>query len=187
MNHFKNDQTALSNSQYRILENSWLSFVQSEREKESMEPIKLAHQQTKCNCGKSRMSYPHWPPSCHSEAVDQLCCLLGQSYPHRQYLADCWLSSLFRKLASEGTEKIEATITLVRNSCPVLQSAGEVPTEKGRRKHRIDCDRICKPAITNNDPTCICDCGFHREECPVHSLVVTFRVSEGTRPPMSHD
>ena len=26
MNRFKNDQTALSNSQYRILENSWLSF-----------------------------------------------------------------------------------------------------------------------------------------------------------------
>jgi len=25
-----------------------------------------------CNCGKCRMSYPHWPPTCQSEAVDQL-------------------------------------------------------------------------------------------------------------------
>jgi hypothetical protein len=127
MKRFKNDQTALSNSQYRILENLWLSFVQSEREKERMEPINLAHRRTKCNCGKSRMS--HWPSSCHS-AADQLCCLLGRSHPHRQYLTDCWLSSLFQKLASEGTEKIEAMITLVRNSCPVLQALVKCPQRR---------------------------------------------------------
>ena len=106
-----------------------------------MEPIDLAHGRTKCDCGKSRTSYPHWPPSCRSEAVDQLCCLLGRSYPHREYLADCWLTSLFRKLALEGTEETEAMITLVQNSCPVLQSAGEVPTAKGRRMHRIAASR----------------------------------------------
>ena len=61
-----------------------------------------------------------------SEAVDQLCCLLGRSYPHR----------------SEGTEEIEVMIALVQSSCPVLQSASEVPTATGKR-HRIDCDTIC--------------------------------------------
>jgi hypothetical protein len=144
MQHFENDRSAgaeLSDGQYRILENSWLSYVQSEREKEGMEPIDLAHWRTKCNCGRSRMSYSHWPPSCHSEAFDQLYCLPGRSYPHREYLADCWLTSLFRKLALEGTEETESMITLVQNSCPVLQSAGEVPTAKGRRMHRIAASR----------------------------------------------
>jgi hypothetical protein len=62
---------------------------------------------------------PPWPPSCHSEAVDQLRCLLGRSYPHRQYLAHCWLTSLFRKLAVEGTDEIQTMITLVQKNCPL--------------------------------------------------------------------
>jgi hypothetical protein len=182
MQRVENDRSVeaeLSDGQYRVLENSWISYVQREREKEGMKLIDLAHRRTKCDCGKSRTSYPHWPPSYRSEAVDQLCCLLGRSYPHRESLAKCWLTSLFRRLALEGTEETEAMITLVQNSCPVLRSAGEMPRAKGRRVHRIDCDTICKPAITYNDSTCICDCGLHREECPVHSLVV----SEGTHPP----
>ncbi|KAN0067860.1 hypothetical protein V8E54_014107, partial [Elaphomyces granulatus] len=120
MQHF-NDQ--ISDGQYRAMEQSWLSDVQGEREKEGMEHPA----DTKCNCGKSRTSYPHRPPSCHSEAVDQLRCLLGRSYPHRQYLAHCWLTSLFRKLALEGTEEIATMITLVQKNCPALQSAGELP------------------------------------------------------------
>ena len=35
-----------------------------------------------CSCGKGATSYPHWPPSCHEEAVDQLRCLL-EAQPHR--------------------------------------------------------------------------------------------------------
>ena len=97
MQRVENDRSVeaeLSDGQYRVLENSWISYVQSEREKEGMKLIDLAHRRTKCDCGKSRTSYPHWPPSCRSEAVDQLCCLLGRSYPHREYLAKCWLTSI---------------------------------------------------------------------------------------------
>jgi len=32
--------------------------------------------------GKSMASYPHWPLTYQSEAVDQLHCLVGQSYPY---------------------------------------------------------------------------------------------------------
>jgi hypothetical protein len=45
MQRFENDRSAgaeLSDGQYHILENLWLSYVQSEREKEGMEPIDLA-------------------------------------------------------------------------------------------------------------------------------------------------
>ncbi|KAN0067277.1 hypothetical protein V8E54_014540 [Elaphomyces granulatus] len=172
--HNFNDQ--ISDGQYRAMEQSWLSYVHGEREKEGM-----PRYGSKCNCGKSRTSYPHWPPSCHSEAVDQLRCLLGRSYPHRQYLAHCWLTSLFRKLAVEGTDEIQTMITLVQKICPALQSAGELPDMSAQRhkgSRRIDCDAICQPAIDENDPTCICECRHHREECPVHRVsTISFRVS----------
>ncbi|KAN0069184.1 hypothetical protein V8E54_012813 [Elaphomyces granulatus] len=224
------------------LTTSWLAYVRGEREEAGMEQS-LPHL-TRCSCGKSRTSYPHWPPTTHGEAMAQLRCLTGTSYPHRLYLADCWitslyreqaqswtdgyaihslqtieniqtklylaeitsiedcgflahnarigaghatteiknvllracetvklqlmggrglkrersiLTSLFRKLA-ERTEETATMIILVQNSCPALQSAGEVPKAKGRRMHPMDCDAICQPAIDNNDATCICDC-----------------------------
>jgi hypothetical protein len=29
----------------------------------------------RCDCRKSGTSYPHWPPTCQTEALDQLNCL----------------------------------------------------------------------------------------------------------------
>jgi hypothetical protein len=55
----------------------------------------------RCDYGKSRTSHPHWPPTCQTEALDQLNCLLGQSYPHRLYLAHCWISFLRGKIVPE--------------------------------------------------------------------------------------
>jgi hypothetical protein len=65
----------------------WLSYVQGEREKEGMKPTDLAD--TKCNCGKSRTSYPHWPPS--STGLPPRLILPAQRTP-RTLLADIPLS-----------------------------------------------------------------------------------------------
>jgi hypothetical protein len=96
-------------------------------------------------------------------------------------LAHCWLTSLFRKLAVEGTDEIQTMITLVQKNCPALQSAGELPDRSAQRykgSRRIDCDAICQPAIDENDPICICESRHHREECPVHRVsTISFRVS----------
>jgi hypothetical protein len=68
--------------------------------------------------------------SIHSEAIDQLLCLLERSYPHREYLAHCWVTFLFRQLAAavEGAEDHQhRTIlpTLVRKSCPTLVASDQ--------------------------------------------------------------
>jgi hypothetical protein len=134
-------------------------------------------------CDKSRTSYPHWPPTSHREAIDQLLCLLGRSYPHREYLAHCWVAFLYRQLAPavEGTKCHRDRmniLTLVRKSCPTLV-ASDRPSPRPKRQ-RMDCENICEPAIENNLPTCLCCCGIHREECPAHQILVVGRKGESS-------
>jgi hypothetical protein len=80
---------------FRKLKKNWLTFVRRERRSEGL-PAYLPYRQTlaiSCYCGKSSISYPHWPPSSYEECTDQLLCLLGRSYLHRSYLAECWRST----------------------------------------------------------------------------------------------
>ena len=49
------------------------------------------NQPTASHCGKSKTSFPHWPPSTYEEAVEQLQCLIGESFPHLISLANCWI------------------------------------------------------------------------------------------------
>ena len=113
-----------------------------------------------CDCDKSMTSYPHWPPTCQSEAVDQLHCLVGQSHPHRQYLAHTWMAFLLGK-ATDGTEDDIKIISLVRNSCPVLlQSENDTPK---RRRGKFDCEGICRPVLEANNSHCLCACFCHRD------------------------
>ena len=105
--------------EYKTLEKSWLSYVCHERKNAGMHessPVashskrrtgasakptntfKPTHRFLPCSCGKSGMSYPHWPPSCHEEAVDQLRCLL-EANPHRLHLTHEWRNFLWREVA----------------------------------------------------------------------------------------
>ena len=154
----------LPRESFRHLRQSWLAFVDVERKKDGI-GWDLPRGRY-CDCGKSMTSYPHWPPTCQSEAVDQLHCLVGQSYPHRQYLAQTWMSFLLGK-ATDGTKDDNEIISLVRNSCPVLLQSENNDTRK-RRREKFDCEGICRPVLEANSPDCLCACPCHREECPVH-------------------
>jgi len=120
----------------------------------------------RCSCNKSLTSYPHWPPTTYDEAMAQLNCLIGESYPHRIYLAECWVTSLYVKMAT-GSEGIEHIISLIEETC---QSLNKSPKQRG--PYKVDCRKICEPALkakgTANGAFCLCDCSRHREECPVH-------------------
>ena len=150
----------LPRESFQHLRESWIAYVNVERKKDGMGWD--LPKGRRCDCGKSRTSYPHWPPTSQTEAIDQLKCLLGQSYPHRQYLAHCWMVFLL----TDDTEKHKKTISLVHNSCPVLQlSENETPK---RRRVKMDCAVICQPVLDAKSSHCLCGCWSHREECPVH-------------------
>jgi hypothetical protein len=162
---------------YEILKTSWLEYVSSERLELGLE-ARLPPSSYGLCCGLSRTSYPHWPPTHYREALDQLRSLLGQSAPHRKYLADLWMRYLSRKHAQEGWQpsELSRTITLVRDSCPALSTWDqdglyEVSKGKKNRWTQKDCDNVCVPALKNPKLSlCLCCCPEHREQCLIHRL-----------------
>ena len=126
-----------------------------------------------CDCGKSMTSYPHWPPTCQSEAVDQLHCLVGQSYAHT------WMAFLLGK-ATDGTKDDIEIISLVRNSCPVLLQSENNDTPN-RKRGKFDCEGICRPVLEANSSDCLCACPCHREECPVTGAPLSLDSEWSTR------
>jgi hypothetical protein len=83
MQRVENDRSVeaeLSDGQYRVLENSWISYVQSEREKEGMELIDLAHRRTKYDCGKSRRTHIGHPPAVRRRLIN---CVASSAGPTR--------------------------------------------------------------------------------------------------------
>jgi len=155
-----------SSTGFYALTASWLTYVRGEREDAGMNHH-LPHS-ARCFCGKSNTSYPHWPPTTHLEAMAQLRCLTGRSYPHHLYLADCWVAWLCQQQAQTGTAEMEGIISLVGNACVKrvrnsLQNHGEQP-----RRPKMDCQGICEPVLEKRSCFCLCCCPEHREECPVH-------------------
>ena len=169
-------QTRLPDRDYEVLKTSWLEFVQSERVKLGLKARLSPSSYGRC-CGLSRTSYPHWPPAHHREALDQLRSLLGQSAPHRQYLADCWMRYLSKKHAQEEWQESELSriITLAHNSCPALSPWGQdglhLSKRKKKRWTKKDCDNVCVGALRDAKLSlCLCCCPEHREQCPIHRL-----------------
>ena len=117
----------------------------------------IAWERRHCNCGKSRTSYPHWPPTCKSEAVDQLRCLVGESAPHRQYLAHCWMVFLLGKTTAD-TEDGQKMISLVhQSSC----SPNTNPPDTGGGSW------IVRGSVNRFSSPIAAIVFVHREECPV--------------------
>ena len=154
---------------FEVMKAAWLEFVHNEKEKEGtgtyLPNVK------RCYCDKSRTSYPHWPPTTLKEAVAQLKCLIGEFQPHRMYLAHCWMISLRIKLAAaepRSKATIKQLISLVQEHCRITDR-NELETGHMRRGKRI-CGEVCNPVLLEGRCYCLCSCGWHREECPVHRI-----------------
>ena len=107
---------------------------------------------------KSQTSYPHWPPTTHKEAVAQFKCLIGELYPHRMYLANCWMTSLNIKLAAaepqpSSKETIERVIWLVQENCRITD--GNEPERGNMKRRRRICDDVCNPVLLARRPYCL--------------------------------
>jgi hypothetical protein len=152
----------------QTLTKSWLGYVRGERERAGMER-RLPHS-AHCFCGLT--SYPHWPPTTHGEAMAQLRCLTGDSFPHRQYLAGCWMTTLSVEQAQSWsvTAEMDALISLVGKVCDQAAKKSLRNTGEMDRREKMDCQEICEPVLQNRSCFCLCCCPEHREECPVHRV-----------------
>lgn len=163
----------ISRQHFQILKKSWLAFVRDEKRKEGETGYLPSGRNmlTACHCGKSKTSFPHWPPSTYEEA-EQLRCLLGESFPHRLYLGHCWIISLRQKLATvrepSSQRNHEWIIHLVEENREIEKyNGGEA---LGSMACKVNCKTVCEPILQANNCYCLCCCARHREECPVHHL-----------------
>jgi hypothetical protein len=149
----------------------WMEFVYSERIQEGMYGRLVNTNQGRCECGKGRVSFPHWPPTSLYEAETLFDNCLNQENTHRRYLARSWWAFVARIAATKPwKQQIKQEIYIqkereIREACDIRLDE-EVPVKRRRRK--ADCQGICEPTLRKQKYACLCDCGHHREECPVH-------------------
>ena|ERR1700744_3234122 len=162
---------ALASATYRCLRKSWLSFVRHE-----LKQLRMSSRlpsSSACFCGKSWISYPHWPPSTYEESVEQFRSLLFSPRPHRPSLASCWLSFLSRtewaqRQRNSACDDHSSMVQLLRENCPILSSDQDSPTQT-RKWQREDCDRFCQTVLRDKSSSyCLCPCYLHRDICPAH-------------------
>jgi hypothetical protein len=166
---------ASSSSTFRRLRKSWLSFVRHELTKLGMSSW-LPSSPSSCFCRRSWISYPHWPPSIYQEALEQLSCILRKNNDHRKYLASCWLSFINRKAFWDPLQiSVQDISDLIESSCPVFLEGGRNEELDGLRRQAVidyrkvfSCSAFCNPVLQERRFDCLCHCGRHREECPVH-------------------
>jgi hypothetical protein len=145
--------------------------VYSERIQEGMYGKLVSTSQGRCECGKGGMSFPHWPPTSLDEAKALFDNCLNKENTHRKYLARSWWAFVARIAATRPwKQQIKQEIYIqkereIREKCDIRLDE-ETPVKRRRRK--ADCKGICEPTLRKQKYACLCDCGHHREECPVH-------------------
>jgi hypothetical protein len=166
------DERIQQEIQERTFFDIWMEFVYSERIQEGMYNNLVETNKKGCKCGKGRMSFPHWPPTSLDEAKALFNNCLDKENTHRRYIARSWWAFVARIAAIKPwKQQIKQEIypqkeREIRERCGI-QFDDEIP-EKHHKRRKADCQGICEPTVRKQRYACLCDCGHHREECPVH-------------------
>lgn len=152
----------------------WMEFVYSERIKNGLYDRLPRLGKDRCECKKSQIGYPHWPPTSFEEAKAQFEYRLREKNTHKKYLTHCWWvfcnnmaeqhpwnvggkQQIYRKQAEE-----------VERRCPTLQEE-LIQEEPYRRPEGWRCFEYCEPTLKKGSCSCLCFCEHHMGRCPVHS------------------
>ena len=155
----------------------WMKYVYYTRTQEGLyeELPKLG--KGRCYCGKSRMSFPHWPPTSLSEAEVQLQMCFEERNTHRKYLAYCWwsfinnLANMDPWTVSEPQQRYRDGREEIRRRCPAVAEELSTVTKLRvpRRPRGWRCDDYCEITLRERRCSCLCHCEQHRDQCPIHS------------------
>ena len=177
----------LPSSIWQPLRFSWLAFVRSERQKDGLSSFlpsfhSVQKSAVQCYCGKSAISFPHWPPTSYDEAIEQLRFLLGKQIGHRKYLASQWLAFVNQNAFLDSSPDQSARkwyrylADMIEARCPIFVELREMEEKEELQRYArlryckaLSCTAFCQPSL--NDPDrfcCLCHCRHHREVCPVH-------------------
>jgi hypothetical protein len=168
----KNKQKPVGREEQPVLLDLWMEFVYSERVRNDEYELLPEMGKGNCDCGGSRMTYPHWPPTSFEEALEQFDYCMQQRNTHRRYLANSWWI-FFNKLGFQETadkqKMCEEKAELIESNCAYFQE--ELVKEENRITKRPNgwrCFEYCEPKIRENAWVCLCFCEHHRDCCPIH-------------------
>jgi hypothetical protein len=152
----------------------WKEFVISTRIKEGQYERLPTLGEGRCECGRAKISYPHWPPTSTDEADAQFEYSIDEQNEHRRPLVMNWwrhfneLAELREWTASEPQQRYRDAEETIREASPVVQRELERTTKIQRRPRGWTCREYCERVLTENRCECLCFCAEHRDECPTH-------------------
>jgi len=120
-------------------------------------------------CGKGRMSFPHWPPTSFNEALFDNC--LDEENTHRKHITRSWWAFVARIAAIRPWKQQIKQEVYIQKEREIRERYGirfDEDTPVRHQKRKADCQGICEPTLRKKRYACLCHCGHHREECPVH-------------------
>jgi hypothetical protein len=152
----------------------WKEFVMSSRIKKGWYEQLTSLGEGKCRCGRSRISYPHWPPTSIEEADAQFEYSLDENNEHRRTIVIEWwrhfneLANMEEWSASESQQRYKDAEETIREASPIVQRELERTTKVQKRPKGWTCREYCEKVLTENRCECLCFCAEHRDECPTH-------------------
>jgi hypothetical protein len=128
-----------------------------------------------CFCGKARISYPHWPPTSEEEAEEQFNYCMNNYNEHRRNLVLRWwehfneFANMLTWNVSERQSYYKEAAEMIRSQSLIVQKELERSLTHRKRPKSWSCENYCDKVLTEKQASCLCHCGEHRDECPVHS------------------
>ncbi|KAN0071475.1 hypothetical protein V8E54_010071 [Elaphomyces granulatus] len=154
---------------------TWMEFTYSERIKNGLYDRLPRLGRERCNCGKSQIGYPHWPPTSFEEATAQFEYRLRDKNVHKKYLTHCWWAFCNNMAAQHPRNETEGQLIYrkqaeeIERRCPSLREELIQEEKPHRRPEGWRCFEYCEPTLRKRNWSCLCFCEHHMGVCPVHS------------------
>jgi hypothetical protein len=157
------------------LEGLWLEFTLAERIRNGWYERMPDKNHGRCACGRASISYPHWPPSSKEEALQQFEYSINNENEHRKNLVIRWWEHFndFANMSpwnvSERQGRYREAAELIKEHSLLVQKELERSYAHKERPKGWRCHEYCDRVIERKEVSCLCHCGQHRDECPIHS------------------
>jgi len=149
----------------------WMEHVYSTRIQEGLYKQLPQLEKGRYHCGRSRMLFPHWPPTSLKEAEIQYRMCFEERLINRRNLAHCWwrvINNFEPWIVSEPQQRYRDGQEILRR-CPAVAEEQRTVMKLPRRPRGWRCNDYCEITLKERRCSCLCHCEQHRDQCPIHS------------------
>ena len=150
----------------------WMEHVYSTRIQEGLCNQLPQLERGRYHCGRSRMLFPHWPPTSLNEAEVQLQMCFEERLINRRNLAHCWwrvINNFEPWIVSEPQQRYKDGREEILRRCPAVTKEQRTVMKLPRRPRGWRCNEYCEITLKERRCSCLCHCEQHRDQCPIHS------------------